>query len=353
MPCQRRTVADVCQPGCRRAVACRATLLPRSRPRRRWYEWTCARRAELRLERWPVARSPVLDVHERVGEVNGGSLASSVTLTFFVSLFPLAARRHRRRRASCRRTTTDLAAELIDNLGLTGERRRHCSTAPSTPPSSSRRPRRSSASSACCGPASASPAPSSSVCDRRLAAARAAGCTDRLSAWCGCVGAVVLLGGAIVARLASLNVLPDVGRPPLAGRSVGDRRRAPASSSGCSGSSATAAVPLAGPPARARSSAPSASRSSSWSAPSSCPAWSPVLGALRVARRGVRHPRLAAALRPADRLRLGLERRAATSAGARHGQRRDRGPAAPPATCRSRPTASGAVEPDGGRPTER
>jgi membrane protein len=32
----------------------------------------------------------VLDVNQRVGEVNGGSVASSVTLTVFVSLFPLA-----------------------------------------------------------------------------------------------------------------------------------------------------------------------------------------------------------------------------------------------------------------------
>lgn len=38
--------------------------------------------------RWPwLGRA--LDVHERVGEVNGGPIASSVTLTVFVSLFPL------------------------------------------------------------------------------------------------------------------------------------------------------------------------------------------------------------------------------------------------------------------------
>jgi membrane protein len=40
-------------------------------------------------ERWRWL-GRVLDVHERVGEVNGGSVSSSVTLTFFVSLFPLA-----------------------------------------------------------------------------------------------------------------------------------------------------------------------------------------------------------------------------------------------------------------------
>jgi len=40
-------------------------------------------------KRWPwLGRA--LDVNERVGEVNGGSVASSVTLTVFVSLFPLA-----------------------------------------------------------------------------------------------------------------------------------------------------------------------------------------------------------------------------------------------------------------------
>ena len=40
-------------------------------------------------KRWPWL-GQVLDVNERVGEVNGGSVASSVTLTVFVSLFPLA-----------------------------------------------------------------------------------------------------------------------------------------------------------------------------------------------------------------------------------------------------------------------
>jgi len=39
--------------------------------------------------RWPWL-GRVLAVNERVGEVNGGSVASSVTLTVFVSLFPLA-----------------------------------------------------------------------------------------------------------------------------------------------------------------------------------------------------------------------------------------------------------------------
>ncbi len=39
--------------------------------------------------RWPWL-GHALDVNDRVGEVNGGSVASSVTLTVFVSLFPLA-----------------------------------------------------------------------------------------------------------------------------------------------------------------------------------------------------------------------------------------------------------------------
>jgi len=39
--------------------------------------------------RWPWF-DRALDLHQRVGEINGGSLASSVTLTVFVSLFPLA-----------------------------------------------------------------------------------------------------------------------------------------------------------------------------------------------------------------------------------------------------------------------
>jgi membrane protein len=69
-------------------------------------------------ERWPwVGR--VLDVHERVGEVNGGPVSSSVTLTFFVSLFPLAV-------AAIAIVGfvaaggTDVADKIIDNLSLTG-----------------------------------------------------------------------------------------------------------------------------------------------------------------------------------------------------------------------------------------
>lgn len=41
-----------------------------------------------RLKRWPPAATP-LAVHERFGELGGGFLASAVTLTLFLSLFPI------------------------------------------------------------------------------------------------------------------------------------------------------------------------------------------------------------------------------------------------------------------------
>jgi membrane protein len=69
-------------------------------------------------QRWPwLGRA--LDVHERVGEVNGGSVASSVTLTFFVSLFPLAI-------ATIAIVgflasgDTSISDRIIENLSLTG-----------------------------------------------------------------------------------------------------------------------------------------------------------------------------------------------------------------------------------------
>lgn len=69
-------------------------------------------------QRWPWLGT-LLDVQEKVGETNGGSVASSVTLMFFVSLFPLilvisavigflAA------------DDPDVSSDIIDALGLTG-----------------------------------------------------------------------------------------------------------------------------------------------------------------------------------------------------------------------------------------
>jgi membrane protein len=60
-----------------------------------------------------------LDVHERVGEINGGLAASSITVTIFLSIFPLLLVAisvvgfvaH---------NDDDLAANVIDKLGLTG-----------------------------------------------------------------------------------------------------------------------------------------------------------------------------------------------------------------------------------------
>lgn len=69
-------------------------------------------------ERWRWL-GRVLDVHERVGEVNGGSISSSVTLTFFVSLFPLAL-------AAIAVVgflaagDADVTEKIIDSLSLTG-----------------------------------------------------------------------------------------------------------------------------------------------------------------------------------------------------------------------------------------
>ena len=77
----------------------------------------------------------------------------------------------------------------------------------------------------------------------------------------------------------------------------------------------------------APSRAASASRCSSWSAASTCPGpVSLVVGAVRLARRRVRHPGLAGVRRPPGRLRLGLQR-GALRAEPRHGDGRDRGAA--------------------------
>ena len=69
-------------------------------------------------ERFPWLRT-ALAVHQRVGDVGGGPLSSSIALAGFLSLFPLlllgisvvgfvASDR------------TDFADQVIDNLGLTG-----------------------------------------------------------------------------------------------------------------------------------------------------------------------------------------------------------------------------------------
>ena len=68
--------------------------------------------------RWPWF-GRALDVQDRMGEINGGFAASAITVTFFISIFPLllvviaivgyvAA------------GNDDLAADLIEKLGLTG-----------------------------------------------------------------------------------------------------------------------------------------------------------------------------------------------------------------------------------------
>lgn len=69
-------------------------------------------------ERWPWLGT-LLDVQEKVGETNGGRVASSVTLMFFVSLFPLVLV------VSAvvgflSAGDADTTGDIIDALGLTG-----------------------------------------------------------------------------------------------------------------------------------------------------------------------------------------------------------------------------------------
>ncbi len=70
-------------------------------------------------QRWPWLDA-ILDVQEKVGETNGGRVASSVTLMFFVSLFPLLLVVT----AVIGFLSSDdpnVTQDIIDGLGLTGE----------------------------------------------------------------------------------------------------------------------------------------------------------------------------------------------------------------------------------------
>lgn len=70
-------------------------------------------------DRWPwLGRA--LDVHERVGEINGGFAASAITVTIFLSIFPLLLVAISVV-GFINAGNDDLAADVIDKLGLTGQ----------------------------------------------------------------------------------------------------------------------------------------------------------------------------------------------------------------------------------------
>ena len=69
--------------------------------------------------RWPWF-GRVLDVHERVGDVNGGVVASAITVSVFVSLFPLMLVAIAVVGFVAAGDST-VSTRIIDNLGLTGE----------------------------------------------------------------------------------------------------------------------------------------------------------------------------------------------------------------------------------------
>lgn len=70
-------------------------------------------------DRWPWF-GRVLDVHERVGEINGGFAASAITITIFLSIFPLLLVAISVV-GFVNAGNDDLAPDLIEKLGLTGQ----------------------------------------------------------------------------------------------------------------------------------------------------------------------------------------------------------------------------------------
>lgn len=70
-------------------------------------------------ERWPWF-GRLLDVHERVGEINGGFAASAITVTIFLSIFPLLLVAISVI-GFLNAGNEDLAPDLIEKLGLTGQ----------------------------------------------------------------------------------------------------------------------------------------------------------------------------------------------------------------------------------------
>ncbi|HWJ60841.1 MAG TPA: YihY/virulence factor BrkB family protein [Acidimicrobiales bacterium] len=69
--------------------------------------------------RWPWL-GRLLDVHERVGEINGGFAASAITVTIFLSIFPLLLVAISVV-GFLNAGNEDLAGDVVDKLGLTGQ----------------------------------------------------------------------------------------------------------------------------------------------------------------------------------------------------------------------------------------
>jgi membrane protein len=162
-------------------------------------------------QRWPwLGRA--LDVHERVGEVNGGSVASSVTLTFFVSLFPLAI-------ATIAIVgflasgDTSISDRIIENLSLTGNAARTMRDAIDHAAES----RRAASIIGFVGLLWSGLGVTSAVAlaVRAPWQLKVEGLRGRAKGVLWLIGAV-LLGGAAVALGWVLNVLPDVAGPLVA-----------------------------------------------------------------------------------------------------------------------------------------
>ena len=159
-------------------------------------------------ERWRWL-GRMLDVHERVGEVNGGSVSSSVTLMFFVSLFPLALVAIAIV-GFVAAGDADVTEKIIDNLSLTGAAADLVTDAIETAADS----RRAASILGFVGLLWAGLGVTNAVAlaVRAPWQLKAEGVVGRAKGIMWLLGSV-LLGGAAAALGWLLNVLPDVARP--------------------------------------------------------------------------------------------------------------------------------------------
>lgn len=159
-------------------------------------------------ERWRWL-GRMLDVHERVGEVNGGSVSSSVTLMFFVSLFPLALVAIAIV-GFVAAGDADVTEKIIDNLSLTGAAADLVTDAIETAADS----RRAASILGFVGLLWAGLGVTNAIAlaVRAPWQLKAEGVVGRAKGIMWLLGSV-LLGGAAAALGWLLNVLPDVARP--------------------------------------------------------------------------------------------------------------------------------------------